>query len=173
MFRKPLFSYGAVALATAVLFLAAPRAAHAIAATLVQVTNTAANPVPNKDVDQQGRNLYQATQVCSTPSPCTISFPSVPTGQRLVVQHVSVFYRMPSSTSLGGAELNSFYGAAFQWLPSVAQPWNGPGPSFGYVSNEQVLAAFDVGDSPVVNVFGTSGAFYATASISGYMISYP
>ncbi len=57
MFRKPLFSYGAVALAAAVLSLAAPRAAHAIAATLVQVTNTAANPAITQGTEKQAAQL--------------------------------------------------------------------------------------------------------------------
>lgn len=32
-----------------------PKAAHAVVAALVQVTNTSANPVPNQDVDNPGR----------------------------------------------------------------------------------------------------------------------
>jgi hypothetical protein len=53
MFRllKTLLSFGEGALALGILIMAAPRAALAIAATLVQVTSTAANPVSNKDVD--------------------------------------------------------------------------------------------------------------------------
>jgi hypothetical protein len=41
---KSILSFGACALALGVRMLAAPRANHAIAATLVQVTNTASNP---------------------------------------------------------------------------------------------------------------------------------
>ncbi len=54
MFRPPksVLSYGAVAVATGILMLAAPRAAHAIAATLVQVTNTAANPAITQGVEK-------------------------------------------------------------------------------------------------------------------------
>jgi hypothetical protein len=100
MFRVPksALSYGAAAFAAKALLLSAPRAARAIAAPLVQVTNTAANPVPNKDVDQQGRNLYQATLSCTTASVCTMSFPSVPMGQRLIVQHVSAQSQVSNST---------------------------------------------------------------------------
>lgn len=50
-----LMGTGAVVLAGLVLTLVAPKAAHAIAATLVQVTNTSSNPVINQDVDSPGR----------------------------------------------------------------------------------------------------------------------
>ena len=48
MFRLPksVLRFGAGAIALVALILAAPKAAHAIAATLVTVTNTTANPVP-------------------------------------------------------------------------------------------------------------------------------
>jgi hypothetical protein len=59
MLRKPVFSYGAVALATAVLSLAAPRAAHAIAATLVQVTNTPANPAISQGTEKQAAQILE------------------------------------------------------------------------------------------------------------------
>jgi len=54
MFRPPksVLSYGAVAIATGILMLAAPRAARALAATLVQVTNTAANPAIAQGVEK-------------------------------------------------------------------------------------------------------------------------
>jgi hypothetical protein len=57
MFRKPMFFYGAAALATAALLLATPRAAHAIAATLVQVTNTAAAPAITQGTEKQAAQL--------------------------------------------------------------------------------------------------------------------
>jgi hypothetical protein len=48
MFRLPktAFHFGAAAVVAGALILAAPRAVHAVAAALVQVTNTTANPVP-------------------------------------------------------------------------------------------------------------------------------
>jgi hypothetical protein len=56
---KSVLSFGAGALALGVLILAAPRAAHALAATLVQVTNTSANPAITQSV------LTQASQLVS------------------------------------------------------------------------------------------------------------
>jgi hypothetical protein len=88
-FPKFVLSFGAVALAVCMLTLAVPRAAHAIAATLVQVTNTTANPVIIQNVDAPGRSPYQKT--CSfigTQHSCTL--PAVPADTELVIQTVSI-----------------------------------------------------------------------------------
>ena len=61
MFRKRILSYGAVALAAAVLILATPPAARAIAATLVQVTNTSVNPAVAQSPDTQAAQLVRLT----------------------------------------------------------------------------------------------------------------
>ena len=62
MFRlhKSVLSLAAGALALGVLILAAPRAAHAIAATLVQIRNTAANPAVTQSPQQPSRSVSQS-----------------------------------------------------------------------------------------------------------------
>jgi hypothetical protein len=68
--------------------------AQAIVAAQVQVANTTANPVPTNavDVTDPGRIGYQATinnaGKCSG-TECLFSFPTVPSGHRVVVQHIS------------------------------------------------------------------------------------
>jgi len=54
---KSILSFGAGVLTLGVLILAAPRAAHALAATLVQVTNTSANPAVTQNVPSQASQL--------------------------------------------------------------------------------------------------------------------
>jgi len=82
-FASGLLAIGAIGLLT-------PRVAHAVVATLVQVANTTANPVPNQDVDNSARNFYQSFQTTSScPNVCAVTFAAVPTGKRLIVQHVS------------------------------------------------------------------------------------
>ncbi len=54
---KSVQSFGAGVLALGVLMLAAPRAAHAIAATLVQVVNTTANPAITQDTSKQASQI--------------------------------------------------------------------------------------------------------------------
>ena len=84
---KSLLSFGAVALAAGLLTLAFPRAAHAVAAVLVVVTNTRSNPVPNQDADAPGRHPYQ--QSCSATNSITCFMPVVPPNTEVVIQTVS------------------------------------------------------------------------------------
>jgi hypothetical protein len=55
--RKSILSLGAAVLAAGALTLTAPRAAHAVAAALVQVTNTAANPAIAQTTDKQAAQV--------------------------------------------------------------------------------------------------------------------
>jgi len=54
---KSIFSFGALFLAVGVLTLAVPRAAHAVAAALVQVNNTTANAAITQNVPSQAARL--------------------------------------------------------------------------------------------------------------------
>jgi hypothetical protein len=95
---KSVISFGAVALVACVATLAVPRAAAAVAAKLVQVTNTAANPA----ITQSARNLAsQLVQLTSSPPPQGVTtfvnaFSNqnvayyVPAGQSLVVTAVDI-----------------------------------------------------------------------------------
>jgi hypothetical protein len=61
----------------------------------------------------------------------------------------------------------------FQFLPVVAAPGNFGG-QVQYTANQTVLAAYDAGQVPEVNVFVASGStFSSIASISGYLIDIP
>jgi hypothetical protein len=79
---------GGVILALLSVVLIAPRTVHAVAAALVQVTNTRSNPVPTQDVDIAARHPYTAScnifgssgafVVCQpTPAPPTSGFETV------------------------------------------------------------------------------------------------
>jgi len=61
--KRILMVTGAVTLAAILSASIAPRAAHALVAALVQVTNTAANPVPTLDVHTPAEEPFQ-TQLC-------------------------------------------------------------------------------------------------------------
>jgi hypothetical protein len=69
LLRKSFVPLGFAALVLAILSVA-PKAAHAVAAALVQVVNTSANPVPNADVNAPFEEPFQAslcygTTLCS------------------------------------------------------------------------------------------------------------
>src|ERR1700722_4472252 len=55
--RKAVLHFGAAALGIGALTLVVPRAAHAVAAALVQVTNTAANPATTQDTSKSASQL--------------------------------------------------------------------------------------------------------------------
>jgi hypothetical protein len=98
--QKLLMGIGGLAAAAALLTLVSPKA-HAIAATLVEVTNTRSAPVPNQDVDAPARHPFAAT--CSFVntiqglSGCFL--PAPPTNTELVIQTVYFFMDTGSSTT--------------------------------------------------------------------------
>jgi hypothetical protein len=66
-----------------------PRSAHALVATLVQLNNSLANPVPSKDVDNPAEQPFQAFSTFE-PIGTFANFYTVPTGKRAVVETLEV-----------------------------------------------------------------------------------
>jgi len=64
-FRTMLLSGGGVVALAVALSLIAPRAAHAIVAALVQVTNTTANPAITQSTKEQASQLIRLSQLFS------------------------------------------------------------------------------------------------------------
>jgi hypothetical protein len=73
--KRGLMAAGALALAAMLLNFVAPRAAHALVATAVQVMNTSDAPVMTRDVDRAGSKALvlqctaAASDTCTTPPP--------------------------------------------------------------------------------------------------------
>jgi hypothetical protein len=155
MFKLPKpFTYGAAALAAGALVLAVPRAAHAVAATLVQVVT--ASPVPNLDVERIARVPYESTQQPQGNCPggnvlgkCTFVFTLPPSGYRLVVENVSGSITVPvSATSPPIAVLFDYDpsgpGTAWSYTATLGQPFNNVMQT-GF--NQQTRAVFDSNDT--------------------------
>ncbi len=125
-------SWGGIAVAAALFTLAVPRAAHAVAAALVQVTNTASSPVIAQGIGNQAAQIVQIEctylpggfpQVCvAIPAtgiaPYAISVPPyvVPAGQTLVVTAVDVL----SGAGEPGTICNSGAVASVNTLPPAS-----------------------------------------------------
>ena len=86
-----------LACAAALLLISFPKAAHAVAAALVQITNTAANPAVTQDVSKRAGEIvelncdqqFYQTQYCY---PLTGQSPYiVPAGKSLVITTVDVY----------------------------------------------------------------------------------
>ncbi len=167
-------SYGAAALAAGALILAVPRAAHAIAATLVQVTNTAAGPAVAQDVSKLASQ--QVTLVAPGLSPnineylaqmdvhgaiSSGSF-TVPAGQSLIVTSIDITPGAPGSGTNGISIWNTIPGYILE----------------SYVVTNSVTTTlqfsngivFPAGESLIVgNAISSSG--YVNATVRGYLTS--
>jgi hypothetical protein len=90
-FAKRLFmGIGVVAFMAVLLSLAAPKVVHGIVATLVQVANTSANPVPTLEQEAQSAFVAQGSCFYSLGSCNVTTLYSVPAGRTAVLESVSV-----------------------------------------------------------------------------------
>src|SRR5580700_11168682 len=106
MKKRTLMGWGAMALAVTLLILAAPKAAHAIVATLVQVANTSANPAITQDVSRLPSQSVELhcfpNAVCSqiVPSGGISCCYSVPVGSSLVITTVQIIMNSADTNSV-------------------------------------------------------------------------
>jgi hypothetical protein len=92
---KSVASFGALALAAGVLALAIPRAAHAVAVALVQVTNTAASPAIAQSPNSQAAQLVELFAIVDPSNASGQVFGAVQAGHQISSQ-----YSVPNSQSL-------------------------------------------------------------------------
>ena len=131
---KTFLSFGAGALALGLLILGAPRAAHAIAATLVQITNTTANPAITESIHMQASQLVQLTtpvQEALTPGTSYIPMHQVtaagyssaeyvvPAGQNLVITGIDVNLYSGKALLQLTSEINGALGISEMYLTNV------------------------------------------------------
>ena len=135
---KSVASFGAVALAAGVLALAVPRAAHAVAAAMVLVTNTAANPAITQSAPSQAAQLVQLVGILSPSTafgaffnaftagrPVSSQY-SVPNNQSLVITAVDVTPPGGCASGAFGFTLSSLAGGAVQ------PTWTASAPNVGH-----------------------------------------
>ena len=161
---------GAVILAGCILAMVAPKAAKAIVATAVQVVNTTAAPVPNKDVDQPGRHAF--VQSCAQPinsNHCSMQ-PPVPAGSVFVVQTISadqldndatpaVLYYSTTTNTVNNTVT----------LPVVAE-YNFPQHALTLAN---VNLYQDPGTTPLCAGSGNGSQVFQNCVASGYLVTVP
>ena len=171
MLRNTLATLGVLALAAGVVILAAPRAAHAIAATLVQVTNTSANPVINLDVDSPGRSPYyqNATCIITNSNLCSIQFPPVPANSRLVVQFISSDIVTVTALQTAG------FLTSPNTLAPILHTFQGNDSSGDkiYVASQPMLYYWEAGQTPQFNFYALPGdsAMVGSVTLTGYLVN--
>ena len=165
---KSVVSFGAVALVAVAATLAVPRTAHAVAAALVQVTNTSANPVLNQDVDALGRHPYMSS--CSAPNICFFS--AVPANRELVIQSISVGIAIPPSAPAAVAQLQTTTGGTVGFPAQFPVASSIEGFGFGLQS---ITAYADPGTTPACTFLTMPALINQTiaCTISGYTVSAP
>ncbi len=92
-FAKSFLSFIALACAAALLIVSFPKAAHAVAAALVQITNTADNPAVTQDVSKMASEIVNlgCTDIACVPVESTGGVQYVvPAGKSLVVTAVDI-----------------------------------------------------------------------------------
>lgn len=190
-FAKNLFmGIGAVALAGVLLTLAAPKAVHAAVATLVEIANTPANPVPNADVNAPGEEPLQAL-LCAAPNgstecgtlPDTFTVPSTTSDglsiKRLVIEYVTGFCQSSGNVSqlyaTFNTQVNENQGGTFGGIASVSIPLTPSSPGSPLLTfSAQVRAYADPGTTVGAGTsFRPAGAnVYCEATLVGYYLTH-
>jgi hypothetical protein len=180
--KSLLIGSGSVLLAGFILTLLAPKALHAVVATLVQVVNTTANPVPNTDVNAPGEEAFQ-TQICSaagTGYACS-SDPDnfvVPAStldgagvKRLVLTTVTGYCNRNSSTDVLEAQITVFAGGTSINYFSPFQP-NPTDPGFDLRIMGPAPLYADPGSSISVFTSVSGGGAFCVYTLAGYYVTH-
>ena len=154
--------------------------AQAVVSTLVSVVNPGTSPVPttvtnpntspvlNSSVDDPGRIPYESqlvTSSCGGSGNCTLTFPTVPAGHRVVVQHITGF-----DTFFGNNTPTFFYLIAsvdnLSAVSSFFPPFQG---ILGYAFDQPVLFYVDSGHTVAV-IMSTDQVFNGAGfmTLKGY-----
>jgi hypothetical protein len=164
----------------AVLLLVAfvPQAARGVAAALVQIINTAANPVPNRDVDNGPRQAVTLQASCSTIESVVFEEQNgtgvqyiVPAGKRLVIEFISGNFTTPAGAHLANAFIfgNTSSGQYADYLsPNLVTAGN-----FNvYQLAQPMWAYYDEGTAIRIAVTLTSGSFATSGifTLRGYLV---
>ena len=161
---------GAFALAMILFAIAAPKTAHAIVATLVQITNTASNPVP-VDADNSARHAVRLFTSGTTDQYGVIETRlldaangyqefTVPAGKRLVIEQASIFaYPQP------GSKVFAYWNNGLTYTAVPAQEQT-PGAFEGVFTTRDYV---DAGHKIVFDLFMSPSSFF-DMSVVGYLI---
>lgn len=175
--KSILMGTGSLVLAGLILTLLVPKAAHAIAATAVQVMNTIASPVPNQNVDEPGRHPFGLLGSSNSGGNSTVF--TVPAGQRYVIEEYYAGCSVANTNSMtegfvqaGTPALNNIQTASTAAHLSGA---NGASASFWVASGTTRLYADPGQFIYVVASDGASGQALQSCrfSVSGYYLTLP
>jgi hypothetical protein len=168
---------GGVILAVASVILVSPKTAHALAAALVQITNTRSNPVPTQDVDIAARHPYTATCYVFGNPGAFITCQPVPappsSGYETVIQNVNVSLNQdtgsvqPVVTDFSYATAGNSFQLAVPIGAQGVGEWAGNMPTTAYVDPTGSYNPLQC-----ASLFN-NGTATMTCTISGYSVAIP
>jgi hypothetical protein len=189
--KRLLMGMGAVTFAVLIGTVLAPKAAHALVSTLVQVVNTPANPVPNADVNAPGEEPFQTALCLAIPGGSCPSLPFnfvVPattsdglTVKRLVIEEMNVVCTITGTAShiqtymptlMNENQVNGEAHVANTYLPLSP---SSPGNSSVLVSSLAARAYADPGTTVEPYLFGDIGvgsSLTCTYNVAGYFVTH-
>ena len=135
-----------------------------------------------RNLDERGRTPYQAYESSTFSScgtfHCTLVFPAVPAGKRLVIEHASGGVNIAPGTVITGVILSTAFGERLVSIPTVFQgtATTSLGTQDWHQFGATVVAYAEPGVAPeiVVSVApAQSGSTFASANISGYLVDIP
>ena len=174
LIRKVFTTLGCIFLAALLVTAFVPKAAHGVAAALVQVENT----VMTQDVDQPARAPFVVTVTTNAVTNFNYTPVTIPSGQRLVIQNVSITGAAQSivdnqvepiqpitilSAGLNGAGSNLYY---------FAPPQNNQLSTQFYLSTPTTIYADTLAVGPAFAGFTPTFDTFNVV-ITGYLISNP
>ena len=167
-FVKRLFlAFGALAVVGVSLTLLSPKA-RALAATLVQVSNTTANPVPSFTA---GRVAYQSFRnaACNDPNFCFATFDPAPPGFRLVAENLSGELTLTAPGTPARVVLQSG-GIGTPIFAGIATPGSTFSGQTDAAFNLNIKAYVPAGASPFLSISGyLSMQTPLNVTLSGYL----
>jgi len=171
--KRILMGLGSIALLALLMALVVPKA-RAVVATLVQVVNTASNPVPNLDTERNGRILYEATLVqpsCPAGYGCVFEFAVVPSGYRLHAENFNAnVYSAQGATAPPAAILLDNTTTHQFFLSGVLGPALGQSSWLGSGLNQRITAYFNAGVQPMVQLYADWATGLPQAvTLTGYL----
>jgi hypothetical protein len=149
--------------------------AQAVVASLVEVVNPNTSPVPTLSVTDPGRIAYQAelsTVLSSADTTIALNSTNVPTGHRVVIQHIAVefsFTGVPNGVEV--AAISNVTPASHFFAPVLQQA---PSPFYVAGLDQPVLFYIESGTSATVVavVYGSAAEFLTNSSqivvLTGY-----
>lgn len=173
--KRVLIVAGAVALAGILGALLAPKAAHGIVATLVQVVNTAANPVLSRNVDNPDAYPFEFTFcfVNNQFTTCTGVSPSIPTttsdGRVVKLAVIDRIYLQTGQPANNVVDLSeTFQGNFFEESFNVTQSSNSNGGVLNTGTRIYVDPGTQIGARLEILMPGASGV---TIIMSGHLVA--